>query len=104
MAPSKESSLGDKAKNSLKDNPTAIGDPISIKDETTPSEHDLTDEQKKSKNDSGKKSLKEVAQESNPTMLGDPVSLKAETSDNEPTEQDRGTRGTKHDKMRDSKL
>lgn len=31
----------------------------------------------------------------NPTQLGDPVSLKAETSDTEPTEEDRGARGTK---------
>ena len=81
---------------SLKDlknetNPSQLGDPVSLKAETSnnqPTEKDKPNEQK---------SLKEMAQqknETNPSMLGDPVSLKAETSDNEPTKDDRGTLGT----------
>lgn len=85
--------LKTKAETALANNPSAMGDPISIKAETTPSEHDLkgSPEQPKDSHRKGDgKSLKQVAQESNPSMLGDPVSLKAETSDSEPTDQDRG--------------
>ena len=109
MAPN--SPLKDKATTALKHNPSALGDPISIKSETTPSEHDLQgsgspdtqttpkdnekkQEQQQAPKDSQRKgdgkSLKEVAEAANPSMLGDPVSLKAETSETEVTEGDRG--------------
>ena len=102
MAPPKDM-LKTKAENALSHNPTAIGDPISIKSETTPSEHDLPGSDIKDSQRKGDgKSLKEIAQASNPTMLGDPVSLKAETSESEPTDQDRGASDA--GKKRDSKL
>jgi hypothetical protein len=93
MAPS---SLKSKAQESLKSNPSALGDPISIKAETAPSEHDLDADQKNEKATpgqpkDGKKPLKELAKE-NPTMLGDPVSLKAETSDRIPKPEEAGAR------------
>jgi hypothetical protein len=100
---------------SLESNPSALGDPISIKSETTPSEHDLSaepegearaqseDENKAQRKGDGK-SLKELAKNANPSMLGDPVSLKAETSNSEPTEMDRGALGGKERKGRGSKL
>ncbi|KAF2173335.1 hypothetical protein M409DRAFT_17275 [Zasmidium cellare ATCC 36951] len=40
---------------------------------------------------SNPKPLKDLA---NPTLLGDPVSLRAETSNTEPTEHDRGAKGS----------
>ena len=98
MAPS----LKDKAEKSLKSNPSALGDPVSLKAESSTSEP--TKEDKPNKADDGdKKSLKQLA-ESNPTMLGDPVSLKAETSDSEPTDEDRGASKTERTKKRESKM
>lgn len=95
--------LKSKAENALSQNPSALGDPISIKSETTPSEHDLPGSDIKDSQRKGDgKSLKEIAKASNPTMLGDPVSLKAETSDSEPTDQDRGA--LRDGKKKDSKL
>jgi hypothetical protein len=91
----KDQSLKEKALERLGTNPTAIGDPTSIKSETS-SNVPTKDEKGAGKE---KKTLKEVAQESNPSMLGDPVSLKAETADSEPTDDDRGAL-----KKRDSKL
>jgi hypothetical protein len=76
-------------KDTAKDNPTQLGDPVSLKAETSSTEPTEKDRPNKSKSADGHKSLKELA-EKNPTMLGDPVSLKAETSDTEPTENDRG--------------
>lgn len=87
----------DNNKKSLKDlakeNPTQIGDPVSLKAETS--------DTKPTPDDTGalgeKQTLKQKAEEklkTNPTMLGDPVSLKAETSDTEPTADDRGALGT----------
>lgn len=72
--------------------PSQLGDPVSMKAET--SETQPTENDKPNKEDN--RSLKEVAQNSmktNATMLGDPVSLKAETSNTEPTKDDRGTLG-----------
>lgn len=92
MSPPKDTLKG-KADTALANNPSTLGDPISIKGETTASEHDLKDSAEQPKDSQHKtdgRSLKQVAQESNPSMLGDPVSLKAETSDSEPTDQDRG--------------
>lgn len=74
-----------------KENPSQIGDPVSLKAETSasqPTENDKPNEDKGEQH----KTLKEVAQDSlreNPSALGDPISLKAETSESEPTENDR---------------
>ena len=111
MAPS---TLKEKAEAALKDNPSALGDPISLKAETSTSTHDLDADQKQAQSQqsteggkslekeqggggSGGKTLKEKA-EKNPTMLGDPTSLKTETIAPVPTEEDEGV------KKRDSKL
>lgn len=107
--------LKTKAETALANHPSTLGNPVSIKNETTPSEHDLKgssaeQQQPPPPKDSQRKgdgrSLKQVAQESNPSMLGDPVSLKAETSDSEPTDQDRGALrdGQGKKEKRDSKL
>lgn len=102
MAPPKDM-LKTKAENAMSQNPSALGDPVSIKNETTPSEHDLpASENKNSQRKGDGKSLKQVAEESNPSMLGDPVSLKAETSNSEPTDQDRGA--SRDGKKKDSKI
>lgn len=98
MAPS----LKDRAESSLKDNPSALGDPVSLKAETSGNEPTEKDRPNKEQPDKPKKSLKEMA-ESNPTMLGDPVSLKAETADSEPTKDDRGALGTSKPK-KESKI
>lgn len=110
MSPPKNT-LKTKAETALSNNPSALGDPISIKGETTASEHDLKDSAEQPKDSQRKtdgKSLQQVAQESNPSMLGDPVSLKAETSDSEPTDQDRGALrdgdGQEKKQKKDSKL
>lgn len=106
-------SLKDIAESKLKSgNATQLGDPISLKAET--SDSSPTDDDRGAAGDkreegvaSGqqmeRKSLKEVA-ESNPTMLGDPVSLKAETADSEPTEEDRGAMSKEDRKKVGSKL
>jgi hypothetical protein len=105
-----------------KTNPSQLGDPISLKAETSstsptnqdrgasssasrttdtkiiapsPSEGDT--ERQEGKAVDGHKTLRQRAMdklEDNPSQLGDPVSLKAETADSEPTENDRGARGT----------
>lgn len=106
-----------------KTNPSQLGDPISLKAETSstsptnqdrgasssasrindtktiapsPTEGD-TERQKGGKAVDRHKTLRQRAMdklEDNPSQLGDPVSLKAETADSEPTENDRGTRRT----------
>jgi hypothetical protein len=85
-------------KDLAKENPTQIGDPVSLKAETSNSKPTPDDTGAKGDKESGeKKTLKQKAEEklkTNPTMLGDPVSLKAETSDTEPTADDRGALGT----------
>jgi hypothetical protein len=118
-------------KDTLKDNPTALGDPVSLKTETSntePTEHDRPFKsdstggqaaqtkpvQKSQQNDGGnsKKSLKELAESKNPSMLGDPTSLKAETSNRDPVKDGQGNEdgtgrsgGTaKQSSSRDSKL
>ncbi|KAK0930453.1 hypothetical protein LTR29_016698 [Friedmanniomyces endolithicus] len=94
MAPPDNKSLKQIAKETQSAAPSQLGDPVSLKAETSdsrPTEHDKPNDQTEHK------SLKESMQESlkhNPTALGDPVSLKAETSDTEPTMDDRGARGT----------
>jgi hypothetical protein len=106
-----------------KTNPSQLGDPISLKAETSstspthqdtgasssasqtndikkvapsPTEGDI-ERQEGRKAVDGHKTLRQRAMdklEDNPSQLGDPVSLKAETADSEPTENDRGARGT----------
>lgn len=77
-------------------NRSQLGDPVSLKAETSktsPTEHDRPNQSK-----DRELSLKELAEkkmEMNPTQLGDPVSLKAETSTREPTENDRGAASDK---------
>lgn len=91
-----DKSLKEKALEKLGTNPTQIGDPTSVKAETS-DKNPTPEEGGAAKKDH--KSLKDLAKE-NPTMLGDPVSLKAEKSDSEPTDEDRGASKTK----RQSKL
>ncbi|KAK6006696.1 hypothetical protein QM012_005704 [Aureobasidium pullulans] len=74
-------------KDTAKDNPSQLGDPVSLKAETSNTEP--TEKGRPNKSGDGHKSLKDLAQK-NPTQLGDPVSLRAETSNTEPTENDRG--------------
>ncbi|KAJ9661891.1 hypothetical protein H2198_001643 [Neophaeococcomyces mojaviensis] len=82
-----DQSLKEKAEHKLKSgNSSQLGDPVSLKAETSDRVPAESEEGAKK----GHKTLKEVAQDTNPTMLGDPVSLKAETSNSEPTENDRG--------------
>ena len=108
MAPHK--TLKQKAEEKLASgNATQLGDPISLKAETsdnipTPekagakgshedpkqSSSDAKPGSQSPSKDSKHETLKEIVKETNPTMLGDPISLKAETSDTEPTENDRG--------------
>lgn len=98
-------------------NPSQLGDPISLKAETSslvPTENDegASSQGNAVSNDEGygskgnlddklrEKAVKAVKGEgANPTQLGDPVSGKAETSDLVPTEGDEGAY-----KKRDSKL
>ncbi|KAG8626006.1 hypothetical protein KVT40_006407 [Elsinoe batatas] len=80
----------------VKSNPTALGDPVSLKAEK--SDNEPTDKDKPNKQSGDKKSLKQIAEEklkTNPSALGDPVSLKAEKSDNHPTDNDLGAKGGK---------
>lgn len=85
-------------------NRTQLGDPISLKAET--SERNPTEDEKgasSGEDKGGRKSLKQMAKE-NPTMLGDPVSLKAEkTSGSDPTDHDNGPSATEP-RRRNSKL
>lgn len=112
-----------------KANPTALGDPVSLKAETSdteptqksqtksptdldtiapsPTEGDLSND---SGQGSSKKSLKDIANQDlaeakkgNRSMLGDPVSLKAETTEKDPVEND-GRGQITDNKKRDSKL
>lgn len=100
---------GKSLKESAKSNPTALGDPVSLKAEksdTSPTEKD-----RPNKDSSDQKSLKDIANQDlneakkgNRSMLGDPVSLKAETSDKDPTDGEDGMGSITDRKERDSKL
>ncbi|KAI9706314.1 MAG: hypothetical protein M1820_004890 [Bogoriella megaspora] len=77
-------------------NRSQLGDPVSIKAETSktsPTEHDRPNSVPDK--DLSLKELAEKKMESNPSQLGDPISLKAETSTREPTEEDRGAASDK---------
>lgn len=78
--------LKEKAEKKLQEgNATQLGDPISLKAETSDR---IPTESEEGAAKSGKDT--NAKQDTNPTQLGDHVSLKAETSNSEPTEQDRG--------------
>ncbi|EMD01302.1 hypothetical protein BAUCODRAFT_205121 [Baudoinia panamericana UAMH 10762] len=97
MAPSDDKSLKQIAKEKQTAAPSQLGDPVSLKAETSDNQPTEQDKPNKAPNKQDNRSLKEVAQDKmkqNPSQLGDPVSLKAETSDTEPTADDRGTLGT----------
>ncbi|MCJ1318178.1 hypothetical protein MMC15_003506 [Xylographa vitiligo] len=86
-----------------KENPTQLGDPVSLKAETAdsePTEHDRGASSPSSQTDYPSppekpqwtprpQKLKDLATK-NLSQLGDPVSLKAETADSAPTDQDHG--------------
>lgn len=77
-------------------NPSQLGDPVSLKAETSDR---IPAESEKGAASAKSESLKEKAEKSlksNPSALGDPVSLKAETSDTEPTKDDRGALGSRN--------
>ncbi|KIW85099.1 hypothetical protein Z517_00487 [Fonsecaea pedrosoi CBS 271.37] len=81
---------------SLKDavisNPTALGDPVSLKAEqsdTSPTEQKDQGGSTQSLKQRAEQDLNE-AKKGNRSMLGDPVSLKAETSDRDPVSDEDG--------------
>ncbi|KAM0722858.1 hypothetical protein Q7P37_001056 [Cladosporium fusiforme] len=99
MAPSDSKSLKNIAQEKNKQNPSQLGDPVSLRAETSetqPTPDDLGAKSDRKQDDGkGQKSLKQRAQDklkTNPSQLGDPVSLKAETSDTEVTADDRDGR------------
>ncbi|KAF2157254.1 hypothetical protein K461DRAFT_289589 [Myriangium duriaei CBS 260.36] len=84
MAPQKSLS------ESLKSNPSALGDPVSLRAEK--SDNEPTEKDRPNKD---KKPLKELAEDKlkqNPSQLGDPVSLKAETSEKVPKPEEAGAK------------
>jgi len=102
-----------KLEEAAKRNPTALGDPVSLKAETedsAPTQHDRPSKGNGSNQNKGQGSLKEVAErdlneakKGNRSMLGDPVSLKAETSDRDPVEEE-GMGSVTGNMGRDSKI
>lgn len=87
-------------KDLAKENPTQLGDPVSLKAETSdnqPTENDVPNKDSNAARTT-EKMPKDKMKEDNPSQLGDAVSLKTETSDSEPTEQDRGSLGTGKDR------
>jgi len=77
-----------------KANRTQLGDPTSLKAETSDTVPTPTEGGAAPQN-SDHKSLKQIATETNkknPSMLGDPISLKAETSKTIPTEDEAGAK------------
>ncbi|KAK4560380.1 hypothetical protein LTR86_005576 [Recurvomyces mirabilis] len=105
--PSDDKSLKQVAKETKSAAPSQLGDPVSLKAETSstqPTDQDKPNEA--SSKSGGGQTLKEKAEQklkSNPSALGDPISLKAETSDTEPTPDDRGARGTSKTGKNDGK-
>ncbi|OLN97769.1 hypothetical protein CCHL11_07900 [Colletotrichum chlorophyti] len=113
MAPQKQPErlkhVAEKAEKATSNNPSQLGDPVSLKAEVsqlvpTEGEQGAGSDRSPTPNKSGaagaknsdgspvqdreKKRLKQVAEENmeagNPTQLGDPISLKAETGSSEP--------------------
>jgi hypothetical protein len=84
-------SLKDRASSNIKKNPTALGDPVSLKAEksdTEPTDHDRPNKHVKSQMNDSHEIMKQKL-ERNPTALGDPVSIKAEKIDSNPVGKDR---------------
>ena len=78
-------------KDLAKENPTQLGDPVSLKAETSdtqPTDDDMPNKSAQARAVNGEGQNNGTT--SNKTQLGDPVSLKAETSIGEPTERNRG--------------
>lgn len=97
-----------KLKDAAMQNPSLLGDPVSLKAEKADSQptdqdkgagtdvgaHPKPDiKEKGAKKPQGKSKLKDAAMK-NPSLLGDPVSMKAEKSNSEPTDQDRGAQSS----------
>jgi len=97
-----------KLRDAAMQNPSLLGDPVSLKAENTdtePTDQDKGagtdvgahpkpgDKEKEVKRSQGKGKLKDAAMK-NPSLLGDPVSMKSENSDSEPTDQDRGAQSS----------
>jgi hypothetical protein len=77
-------------------NPSMLGDPVSLKAETSntqPTDEDMPNKASRAR-PVGDEGMKEGQDAGNRSQLGDPVSLKAERSGTEVTERDRGARGT----------
>ncbi|KAI8955646.1 hypothetical protein F4801DRAFT_574389 [Xylaria longipes] len=98
-------------------NPSQLGDPISLKAETsdtvpTDGEDGARSSSSRSSKpqSSGGETLREKAAkklngpDANPSQLGDPISLKNETSSGVPVDSERGARSEKRVIKRDSKL
>ncbi|KAK0100276.1 hypothetical protein ONS95_008235 [Cadophora gregata] len=126
MSPSKnnlEPTLRERALQTNKSNPSQLGDPISLKAETsstspTSEDNGASSSEPKSASQATKENVRKVAPapteggqdgrdgkktlrqramdklQENPSQLGDPISLKAETADSEPTDNDRGAGGS----------
>lgn len=85
-------------------NPSQLGDPVSLKAETSntsPTDQDLGARSGSASNAKPTSSLSDAAKK---TMLGDPVSLKAETADKDPVDHDNGPSGGNGNSQRRSKL
>ncbi|KUJ22670.1 uncharacterized protein LY89DRAFT_664467 [Mollisia scopiformis] len=122
MPPQGKKTLRESALETNKNNPSQLGDPISLKSETadsSPTNQDRGASSSSQSSSSVKENLKSTAPaptegdtdgkgkgghqtlrqkamqklEENPSQLGDPVSLKAETADSRPTDQDKGAAG-----------
>ncbi|KIY02423.1 uncharacterized protein Z520_02562 [Fonsecaea multimorphosa CBS 102226] len=102
-------------KDAAKSNPTALGDPVSLKAEQSDTSPTHQPQQKADRSPSLKERAEQdlnEAKKGNRSMLGDPVSLKAETSEGDPVrDADENEDGTgrssgarKGGKGRDSKL
>lgn len=77
--------LKEKAEESLKNNPSALGDPVSLEAETS-SKKPAESEEGAPK--AGKDT--NASQTQKPSQIGDQVSLEAETSDRKPAESEEG--------------
>lgn len=77
--------MKEKAEESLKNNPSALGDPVSLEAETS-SKKPAESEEGAPK--AGKDT--NASQTQKPSQIGDQVSLEAETSDKKPAESEEG--------------
>ncbi|EKG17018.1 hypothetical protein MPH_05707 [Macrophomina phaseolina MS6] len=85
-------------------NPSQLGDPVSLKAETSntsPTDQDLGAHGVSRNSAKQSASLSDATKK---TMLGDPVSLKAETAEKDPVDHDNGPSGSTETASRRSKL